>query len=109
MDTNDFAHRKTVSFYMSYAFLGAIRSTVRGIAFNYSDNTIRVDVYYDSKPLDDDYDIISLALTYLEADMPEILGEELNLIECHDKNINPTLNGKEWFYLRYENDDDENI
>ncbi len=32
--------------------------------------------------------------------MPEIKAEELNLIECHDKYLNPKFNNKEWFYRK---------
>ena len=98
-------------YYVQMAFLGLIRNSVRGIAFNYSNDIIRLDVYYDSKPLDDDYDIISEASTEIMAHIPNIQGEEINLIECYDKNIISIHNGtdKKWFYLRYENNNDENI
>ena len=93
-------NKKELIFYMCYGFQNAIHNTVRGIAYNYSKSTIRVDVYYDSEPLKDNYDIMSLAQTYVEANMPEIKAEELNLIECHDKYLNPKFNNKEWFYRK---------
>ncbi len=54
-------NKKELIFYMCYGFQNAIHNTVRGIAYNYSKSTIRVDVYYDSEPLKDNYDIMSLA------------------------------------------------
>lgn len=83
------------------AFLGAIATNVRAIAFDYNINTIFIYTYIDKIPNEEDYEIIDIAVTEIMASLPVILYQKIKILETYEP-IGKLESYKGWIFVRYE-------
>lgn len=83
------------------SFIGAVVRDMRAIAFDYSNKTISIYGYLDREPNDQDYDIIDTAITEIMSSYPDIMYQNIKLIESKEP-IGVLDAHQGWIFVRYE-------
>ncbi|KVT95290.1 hypothetical protein WK59_29875 [Burkholderia ubonensis] len=85
------------------SFLGAIRNGVRAIAYDHSGSTISIYVYLDRTPDDEDYEVVSVAISEIMASCPSLTRQKIELLGT-DESIGRSNSYKGWVFVRHEGD-----